>query len=85
MELMTMLVTMMVVVSVTGWDKDKAQCNTVAVNTTQETLCCQSHVPNTDLCQNNQTCITKDLDGTITFSKYCKVASFILERLMSCR
>ena len=75
------MMTMLMVVSVTGWDKDKAQCNTVAVNTTQETLCCQSQVPNTELCQNNQTCITKDLDGTITFSKYCKVCIRITSSL----
>ena len=29
--------------------------------------------PNEKLCQSNQTCIIKDLDGTVAYSKYCRV------------
>ena len=46
MTKMTLLPVMMLVMSVVeGWDKEKTQCTTVAVNTTQETLCCQSLAP----------------------------------------
>ena len=80
MTKMTLLPVMMLVMSVVeGWDKEKTQCTTVAVNTTQETLCCQSLAPNEKVCQNNQTCIIKDLDGTVGYSKYCKVRFLLIK------
>ena len=46
------------------------------MNTTQEAMCCQSlGEANEKLCQSNQTCIIKDLDGggeTVTTSKHCR-------------
>ena len=34
---------------------------------------------NEKLCQNNQTCIIKDLDGTVGYSKYCKVRILLIK------
>ena len=62
---------------VEGWDKEKPDCKIkYEVNTTQEAMCCQSlGEGNEKLCQSNQTCIIKDLDGggeAVTTSKHCR-------------